>query len=95
MGLAMEQGKKAGKIKFVTTRFRNVLGSNDSVIPRFREQISKDGPITETHPEITRFLMTIPEACRLVMEAATMSTGNQIFVFEWESRSRLMVLQEE
>ncbi|MDE5637363.1 MAG: polysaccharide biosynthesis protein, partial [Alistipes sp.] len=82
LGLAIEQGKAKGKTRFVTTRFGNVLGSNGSVIPRFREQIAKGGPVTVTHPEITRFFMTIPEACRLVMEAATMSTGNQIFVFD-------------
>ncbi len=82
LGLAIEQGKHKGYTKFVTTRFGNVLGSSGSVIPRFREQIAKGGPITVTHPEITRFFMTIPEACRLVMEAATMSTGNQIFIFD-------------
>ena len=82
LGLALDQGKKQGKTKFVTTRFGNVLGSNGSVIPRFREQIEKGGPVTVTHKDITRFFMTIPEACRLVMEAATMSTGNQIFVFD-------------
>ncbi len=82
LGLALDQGKKHGRTKFVTTRFGNVLGSNGSVIPRFREQIEKGGPVTVTHKDITRFFMTIPEACRLVMEAATMSTGNQIFVFD-------------
>lgn len=82
LGLALASGEKKGNTRFVTTRFGNVLGSNGSVIPRFREQIAKGGPVTVTHPEITRFFMTIPEACRLVMEAATMTTGNQIFVFD-------------
>ena len=82
LGLAIANGEVKGNTKFVTTRFGNVLGSNGSVIPRFREQIENGGPVTVTHPDITRFFMTIPEACRLVMEAATMSTGNQIFVFD-------------
>ena len=82
LGLAVESGEVKGKTRFVTTRFGNVLGSNGSVIPRFREQIEKGGPVTVTHPDIVRFFMTIPEACRLVMEAATMSTGNQIFIFD-------------
>lgn len=82
LGLALEKGSVKGNTKFVTTRFGNVLGSNGSVIPRFREQIQKGGPVTVTHPEIIRFFMTIPEACRLVMEAATMTQGNQIFAFD-------------
>lgn len=94
LGLAIEQGRHVGRTKFVTTRFGNVLGSNGSVIPRFREQIAKGGPITVTHPEITRFFMTIPEACRLVMEAATMSTGNQIFVFDMGKSVKIATLAE-
>ena len=82
LGLAIARGEHKGKTQFVTTRFGNVLGSNGSVIPRFREQIAKGGPVTVTHPDINRFFMTIPEACRLVMEAATKSPGNQICVFD-------------
>ncbi len=68
--------------KFVTTRFGNVLGSNGSVIPIFKKQLEKGGPITVTHPEITRYFMTIPEACQLVIEAGVMGQGNEIFVFD-------------
>ena len=82
LGLAIEKGEVKGNTKFITTRFGNVLGSNGSVIPRFREQIAKGGPVTVTHPDINRYFMTIPEACRLVLEAATMGTSNQIFVFD-------------
>ena len=79
---AIQKGEVAGKTKFITTRFGNVLGSNGSVIPRFKEQIKNGGPVTVTHPDIIRFFMTIPEACRLVLEAGTMGDGGEIFVFD-------------
>ena len=82
LSIAIKKGEVKGKTKFITTRFGNVLGSNGSVIPRFKEQIKNGGPVTVTHPDIIRFFMTIPEACRLVLEAGTMGNGGEIFVFD-------------
>jgi len=79
---ATNTGDKDKFTKFITTRFGNVLGSNGSVIIRFKEQIEKGGPVTVTHPNITRFFMTIPEACQLVLEAGSMGSGGEIFVFD-------------
>ena len=79
---AIAEGKVQGITQFVTTRFGNVLGSNGSVIPIFKDQIRKGGPITVTHPDIIRFFMLIPEACKLVLEAGTMGKGGEIFVFD-------------
>ena len=79
---AIQEGRVQGHTQFVTTRFGNVLGSNGSVIPIFKEQIRNGGPVTVTHPDIIRYFMLIPEACRLVLEAGTMGNGGEIFVFD-------------
>jgi FlaA1/EpsC-like NDP-sugar epimerase len=88
--------KEKGEItRFITTRFGNVLGSNGSVIPRFQKQIEAGGPITVTDPDITRFFMTIPEACQLVLEAGAMGKGGEIFIFDMGKPVRIVDLAEK
>ena len=94
LGKAVEEGKVAGKTTFITTRFGNVLGSQGSVIPLFRDQIAKGGPITVTDPNINRFFMSIHEACSLILEASSVAKGTTIFVFDMGEPHKIVDLAE-
>lgn len=91
----LNENPTIAKTRFITTRFGNVLGSNGSVIPRFKSQIQKGGPLTVTHPDITRYFMTIPEACRLVLEAGSMGEGGEIFIFDMGKSIKIVELAKK
>ena len=94
-GLSLNAKKQQSNIKFITTRFGNVLGSNGSVVPLFTEQIQNGGPITITHPDVIRYFMTIPEACQLVIEAGAMGNGGEIFIFDMGEPVKIIELAKK
>jgi len=94
-GLSLQAKKDNVNIKFITTRFGNVLGSNGSVVPLFTEQIQNGGPVTITHPDVIRYFMTIPEACQLVLEAGAMGNGGEIFIFDMGAPVKIIDLAKK